>query len=1763
MKRTIAILMTLILLSQALPLSALASQANTITDSQLARAYALAGVDEGAAEYRKGMALSASMNARQLVGWLEEVLSGDLHSAGHMLARVSSALSDLESVDPNTWQQLARSDRGQTMSRHAQALQLEVEDLRQTLRLYEERLEENVTMISESGRLMQSDQVYDYEIARYSQRILKAQDAIEAIRTDMLERGTTWLEQIDEWNCIMNGSYSGDKEMSRALGEWISEVYLSRREPVTVQTRLTTSGSVTLRGRLSAEGSVLGDDDGRSTTVTVMDQNHVGFALYDANKKAVAGVTVSVRNNSEPKADPVSGTTDDSGFVIFEVNKFKVDSNNNMCLYVEFDTSNVKGQKLQSLCVPGLILAKGGKYAAYLKVDDGTPYIYKASFHDHDILSNKMSLLYSKSNDYDVEFRVTFKNTRSMPALCYADKDGKEMKAFGPTSESGGEYVFKNKWKSMLNPDQVDTIYFRLEDDPDKRYATMIEPIHTIFEKPTDIGGMLGGFGKGLGLSFKIPKPLDRSVNVSIGLSEWIPQFSVDPMGYVTLAVGNHIPEPDYGDGWKSNDAIDYDQFAATMANYVKAGELKAASGMWKRKMKQLRYALMAKGDMGIGVFVLLQARWGDQEDITELQLKGTVGGTLDYMVDLTQNFLFPVVEIPGYLDVQFGVAVSLAFTVELDLEYLNGKLDDWGFHFMEEWTLDIRLMLSVSLGVGFKGILDAWIKGSGYINFGFGFFTYRSPSVTITAGAGLYIGVKIILVTISAELISGNWTWYTTEKNSYSLLDTYMSPRVNEAASDDHGTQPQLAQAYPELVVEPTAVLKDLEGACGSPKLLTLGGDLYAFIPQNGRVHWHNVSKNISGSLEDVLKKAARYYDGNVPVAEMKDYALDAAVFRATGQNQYKESMHVDDYIALAVLCAKEFDDDNMPAAKANNIACYSLYLWRDGSTGALVFGMDGHDYNLSCYRAAWQGEDAVSAGVIADDPSILGASFNFREIRYKLGAHPYYVRATGQVNVGYSSVSKTDPDGKKVTDNIRLSCEGYTYRDQNHDNKPAMDAMTVTRDSEAHTDSQVACGAGEGYTRTLTRYIGQNTWVAVSASDQDSVIELYDTSMDAAGEGNRKSIVLARGNIDHIVTIAGSGVQTVFYVDDAEPSDDSNRLRLKSLRISQAKYQAASKGDLSFTVGRTTYDVDIGSRTFNVTKIGDVYYIYWLTSGHESSTGKGDAWRVTFAPWDEGTNAVLDDAVLAEVSLSEADLAVQELFLTAGGTGYFTAGPDKNTKVNSGEENAASLSLYSFPATMAPVMDLQTQVVEDLLVCPGDFDDINLTVMNSGNVAATALEVDIVDVKDKKEDVIGTLHADLLNPQNNWLKMGQDTVLTGEKAFYRLEDYDLTPRQLDFLAQETPVAYTVTGGVLTSENEQETRTNYYKTCAMMPGALAGFKGSMQIPTDWDGEHTIELRVRSVSTSANWVGAVASAAGRDSLYAGGDTADYDEIRYDTDSSTGKLTLTVQSGSDTASAAFAASAGTPEKVKVTTLHDLDVGERVYRGPNDEEMLAFTLLDHAETEETIHIYFEIYPDGAEEPILVYPQHYPEAVSDGATHTFEMPLTALLDPSAYERARVVVRGQGIEEITLVNNEFTLYLDGEVAPLTILRQPRDVIARPGETVSFSVEVTGGTAPYSYQWQVWNPKTRKWVDLEGYTTAEISRENIEKEWDGAKFRCVITDRAGNTVTSEEATLKVVENMPDTGDHSDLALYLAVAALALALMAWLRKRQAGRSEAR
>jgi LPXTG-motif cell wall-anchored protein len=340
------------------------------------------------------------------------------------------------------------------------------------------------------------------------------------------------------------------------------------------------------------------------------------------------------------------------------------------------------------------------------------------------------------------------------------------------------------------------------------------------------------------------------------------------------------------------------------------------------------------------------------------------------------------------------------------------------------------------------------------------------------------------------------------------------------------------------------------------------------------------------------------------------------------------------------------------------------------------------------------------------------------------------------------------------------------------------------------------------------------------------------------------------------------------------------------------------------------------------------------------------------------------------------------------------------------------------------------------------------------------------------------------------------------------------------------------------------------------------------KIPEGWSGDKKLRLRVTDVSIESNWVHAMANAAGvANNGIVTSNEAPNVTLHYALNRRTGKLEL--QLPNDASSAVKnAVAAGLIAKEMTTTAQDVlvsvqsfTVKHRVYENYDGERWLDIVVRNEAASRQSYKLVCAVYLDGSNEANYINLPYYPEATAVRKTQTISLPVNALVDdPAKHHIAKVRISVVGEDERAYTDNEFDISFGGTNA-LRFIRQPQNVVAQEGEDVSFEVEVAGGREPYKYQWQVYNPEKKEWVDIPGFTDPVMARENIEKKWNGAHFRCVVTDAAGTKIVSQEVTLTVRDKVP-TGDDSNLTLYLAVALLAI-LALWLTRRRMKAGQAR
>ena len=103
-----------------------------------------------------------------------------------------------------------------------------------------------------------------------------------------------------------------------------------------------------------------------------------------------------------------------------------------------------------------------------------------------------------------------------------------------------------------------------------------------------------------------------------------------------------------------------------------------------------------------------------------------------------------------------------------------------------------------------------------------------------------------------------------------------------------------------------------------------------------------------------------------------------------------------------------------------------------------------------------------------------------------------------------------------------------------------------------------------------------------------------------------------------------------------------------------------------------------------------------------------------------------------------------------------------------------------------------------------------------------------------------------------------------------------------------------------------------------------------------------------------------------------------------------------------------------------------------------------------------------------------------------------------------------------------------------LKITSQPKDVtVSKAGDSVEFAVSAEGDGL--KYQWQYKAPGSSSWTNFANATGATLKK--VTGEWDGWKIHCVVTDKNGNSVTTEEAAIHFGSKLKITSQPKDVTV--------------------------
>ncbi len=650
----------------------------------------------------------------------------------------------------------------------------------------------------------------------------------------------------------------------------------------------------------------------------------------------------------------------------------------------------------------------------------------------------------------------------------------------------------------------------------------------------------------------------------------------------------------------------------------------------------------------------------------------------------------------------------------------------------------------------------------------------------------------------------------------------------------------------------------------------------------------------------------------------------------------------------------------------------------------------------------------------------------------------------------------------------------------------------------------------------KAIARYhVGEPTAVSAGAPEEDKM-NFYVLGTDGVlarirrdrrqAQPKSERQELAKGNIVNFKVVTRiNGVNdkdTLFYLDRVKTDEGGFIHRLKGVTLSP---QSPEK-----PVTVTDYDIEVNADRFDTVKFGGGIYLYWTECSTPNTNVVPDAkaeYLVRCVRYDPDTDTICDPFTLVQLGESPSSVKLQD-----SGTGFYA--------VDLGNKNGSYLrqSLTKFTYQLVMSAELQAAVPNDPCVCAGDYIDLILSVRNTGNLPLSGL-----DVKVKKgSQVIQTLHIDCTQPQEstNLFFAANGNLEAEQKGVYTIRRVDGMYDALN--GDSWNITSTNSNGVTTQRN--------VRTTLLMPGDTQSYKAKLLIPADWDGK--VDLTAEIIQTvGAKQFGALLTENGRplsNALVLTTDATNDDPVL---------MRLTPKNA---------------HKIVDTDSHDLMLSAQLFNREGETYVRVSILNRSGNTKPRSRVVPTL--TSSYNGQTLFSHTFRNAMEDDYGYSMDIPLQTLTAGRRLDELDLNVSSKAdYAEFADADNHVRLSL---FPKLYIAQQPESLNLVEKQDALFVVSADGGQRPYRYQWQKLNAEGR-WVNLPGANQDSYQLPKVTLAQSGLTLRCVVTDEAGDSVTSDSAVLSVF-SLPQTGDETQPALWmlLAVASAALIALLCFRRRK-------
>ena len=640
----------------------------------------------------------------------------------------------------------------------------------------------------------------------------------------------------------------------------------------------------------------------------------------------------------------------------------------------------------------------------------------------------------------------------------------------------------------------------------------------------------------------------------------------------------------------------------------------------------------------------------------------------------------------------------------------------------------------------------------------------------------------------------------------------------------------------------------------------------------------------------------------------------------------------------------------------------------------------------------------------------------------------------------------------------------------------------------------------------KEIARYhVGEPTAVSAGAPE-DNKMNFYVLGTNGVlariRKGNRQE--LAKGDIVNFKVVTRiNGVNdkdTLFYLDRVKTDEGGFIHRLKGVTLSP---QSPEK-----PVTVTDYDIEVNADRFDTVKFGGGIYLYWTECSTPNTNVVPDAkaeYLVRCVRYDPDTDTICDPFTLVQLDESPSSVKLQD-----SGTGFYA--------VDLGNQNGSYLrqSLTKFTYQLVMSAELQAAVPNDPCVCAGDYIDLILSVRNTGNLPLSGLNVAV----EKGNQVIQTLRIDCTQPQEstNLFFAADGNLAAEQKGVYTIRRVDGMYDALN--GDSWNITSTNSNGVTTQRN--------VRTTLLMPGDTQSYKAKLLIPADWDGKVNLTAEINQ-TVGAKQFGALLTENGRPL--------------------SNTLALTTDAANDD-SVLMRLNSEERAQLVDTDSHDLMLSAQLFNR-EDETYVRVSILNRSgNTDSSVVPTLTSSYNGQ----TLFSHTFRNAMEDDYGYSMDIPLQTLTAGRRLDELDLNVSSKSnYEEFADGDNHVRLFL---FPKLYIAQQPESLNLVEKQDALFVAAAAGGERPYRYQWQKLNAEGR-WVDLPGANQNSYQLAKVTLAQSGLTLRCVVTDKASDSVTSNSAVLSVF-SLPQTGDETQPALWmlLAVASAALIALLCFRRRK-------